>query len=148
MTFEPELVVSGMTPKVSVILIREAPEQVTGSGCCGKLEGDSLVLGTPDLFRESRRGQREMGVLYRALRDFFPPEQVNVVTVDPRNQLFLVPKLCYDVFHYRPGWRAGAESICQWFALPAIVINGVVVQGRGGQVDPDMVCHHVAQLLR
>jgi hypothetical protein len=144
---ESDWVVHEMAAKVSVLLIREAPEQVTGSGCCGKLEGDSLMFGSRELFRDSRRGQHEMGILYRALRDFFPEEQVKVLTVDPRNQLFLVPKLCYDVLYYRPGWQAGVKSICQWFSLPAIVINGAVIQGHGRQADPDMICHRVAQLL-
>jgi hypothetical protein len=136
-----------MAADVSVILIRESPEQVTGSGCCGKLEGDTWVLAPRDLFPEVRRGQRELGVLYRALREFFPEDRVAVVTVDPRNQLFLVPKLWYDVFHYRPGWRPGLQTVCQWFSLPAIVINGQILPGQDGPIDPDTVCHHVTRLL-
>jgi hypothetical protein len=137
-----------MAATVSVLLIRESPEQVTGSGCCGKLEGDVLSLGARELFAESRRGQQTMGVFYRTLREFFPADQVQVVIVDPRNQLFLVSKLCHDVWFYRPGWRAGMQTLTQWFSLPAIVINGEVVRGEVGQVTPDSVCHQIAQLLR
>jgi hypothetical protein len=137
-----------MATDVSVILIREAPEQMTGSGCCGKLEGDSLAFTADDVFPDARRGQREWGVLYRTLREFFPPDRVSVVTVDPRNQLFLLPKLWHDVCYYRPGWRAGLRTLLQWFSLPAVVVNGRILRGQAGRMDPDTVCHHVAQLLR
>ncbi|QDU64892.1 hypothetical protein Pan216_57860 [Planctomycetes bacterium Pan216] len=139
-----------MTP-VSVILIRENAEQVTGSGCCGKLEGDDELVRRADLFRETRLCQESFGVLHRAIREFFPDEQgvqrVRVVTVDPRNQLYLASKLWYDVFRYRPGWREGTRTMTQWFALPAVVVNGRVVSDSQGAPSPDELCHVIASLL-
>jgi hypothetical protein len=56
----------------SVILIREQEAALTGSGCCGRLEGDFLVRGNERLFPE-RRAIMEANVvalLLLLLRDF------------------------------------------------------------------------------
>ncbi len=140
-----------MRPLVSVILIREVAEQLTGSGCCGKLEGDNALWRGGQLFERTRREQRDVGVLHRAIREFYPAqggrERVSVVTVDPRNQLYLVPKLWSDVAVFRPGWRAGLRTALQMFSLPAVVINGRVLSGRGRLPDPDTLCHHIHGII-
>jgi hypothetical protein len=140
-----------MRPPVSVILVREYAEQVTGSGCCGKLEGDNALLGGESVFERTRRIQHDFGILHRAVREFYPAEsgreRVAVVTVDPRNQLYLVPKLWSDVLFYRPGWRNGLKTMLQWFSTPAVIVNGRVVSGRNQIPDPDALCHRIHELL-
>lgn len=139
-----------MRPVVSVILIRENAEQLTGSGCCGKLDGDLSVLNCPDVFEHARTHQRDLGVLHRAVRKFFPPrdgrELVSVVTVDPRNQLYLLSKLWRDVATYRPGLRSALRTGLELFALPAVVVNGRVL-ASGTSLEPDALCHEIARLL-
>jgi hypothetical protein len=140
-----------MVPRVSVLLVCERPEQVTGSGCCGKLEGDNAFRGGGEVFREARQRRQEFGVLYRAVQQFFADEiargEVRLDTVDPRNQLYLVPRLWRDVCRYRPGWRAGAAAVLQLFALPAVLVNGRVLSRRGQTVDPDQLCHTISEYL-
>jgi hypothetical protein len=138
-------------PPVSVILIRENAEQLTGSGCCGKLEGDDPLWPRAELFAHGDEHRHKVGVLHRVLREFFPPrdgqEPVSVVVVDPRNQPYLIPKLWHDVLVYRPPLRDALATALQWFRLPAVIVNGRVVSRRGELPDPDAVCHLVAQLL-
>jgi len=138
-------------PPISVILIREHAEQLTGSGCCGKLEGDNALVGGRPVFTLARQGQEQMGVLHRAVREFFPPregrEQVSVEVVDPRNQLYLWPKLIGDVLRYRPGIGAGLCTALQFFSLPAVILNGRVMSRRGQPLDPDSLCHEITRLL-
>jgi hypothetical protein len=140
-----------MHPPVSVILIRENAEQLTGSGCCGKLEGDDGLLGRPDLFEHVRRQQLELGVLHRAVRKFYPPvdgrERVAMATVDPRNQLYLIAKLWGDAWRYRPGFWAGLRTVLQLFSLPAVIVNGRVLSRRGQPVDPDSLCRAIQEQL-
>jgi hypothetical protein len=140
-----------MHPMVSVILIRENAEQLTGGGCCGTLDEADPGVQAGDLFGHVRQQQRETGLLHRAIRSFFAEEladkRVAVLTVDPRNQLYLVPKLLWDVVGYRPGWRAGLRTATQWFTLPAVVVNGRVLGTRRRPVDPDAVCHEIGQIL-
>jgi len=138
-------------PPVSVLLIRENAEQLTGSGCCGKLDDDDPSLRGRNVFEEADRQRRDLGVLHRAIRRFFPDEQgrarVSVEIVDPRNQLYLWPKLLRDVFRYRPGWRTGLRTIVQAFSLPAVVLNGRVLSERDSPVDPDRLCHEIGEVL-
>jgi len=142
-----------MTAPVSVILVRENAEQLTGSGCCGKLEGDNAAVGAAcDVFTETRRHQVQAGLLHRTIRELFPPrdghDQVDVVIVDPRNQLYLIAKLVRDVWRYRPGWRSGLATMLQMFSLPAVIVNGRVISRRGTPTDPDRVCHAIGRHLR
>jgi hypothetical protein len=139
-----------MTPKVSVLLICERAEQMTGSGCCGKLEGDNARLA-PGLFEHVRLQQQNVGLLHRAVRQLFSKEVddglVAIVSIDPRNQLYLSAKLWRDVLRYRPGWREGLRTALQCFSLPAVVVNGRVLGRDGRSVDPDTLCHAIGQAL-
>ncbi len=137
--------------KVSVLLIREAAEQMTGSGCCGRLEGDNSITGGAEAFREVRQQQAAFGILHRAVGDFFADSvrsgELEIVTIDPRNQLYLIPRLFTDVWRFRPGFFSGLSTVLQLFALPAVVVNGRVISRRGRPMDPDCLCHAVNQLL-
>ena len=136
-----------MLPPVSVVLIRENAEQLTGSGCCGKLEGDDSLLDCRELFRHTRLDQEALGRLHRAVRAFYPPEKVSLETVDPRNQFYLIPKLTRDVWRYRPGFWAGLRTFLQLYSLPAVIVNGQVISRRHHPVDADTLCHRIAELL-
>lgn len=140
-----------MKPPVSVILIRENAEQLTGGGCCGTLDDDDPTVRDRGVFRHARKQQEELGLLHRAIRKFFPTEgeeaQVAVVTVDPRNQLYLMAKLIGDVLRYRPGLLAGLRTSLQMFSLPAVVLNGRVISRRGQPLDPDTLCHQIGERL-
>lgn len=133
--------------KVSVILVLEQPEQTTGSGCCGKLGGDAAEVCGPEVFSQAKALRKQFGILHRAVRTLFSHEHVTLVTVDPRNQLYLVPKLWRDVLRFRPGLRASLMTSLQLFSLPAVVVNGRVVSRRGQPVDPDELCHLIGEAL-
>jgi hypothetical protein len=137
--------------QVSVVLICEQAQQVTGSGCCGKLRGDPALTGTARAFSQVRQQREEIGLLYRTVRRLFSREmdqgRLVVVAVDPRNQLYLVPRLWVDVWRHRPGWRAGLWTVFQVFSLPAVIVNGRVI-GTGGRLPtPDEMCHVLRTLL-
>jgi hypothetical protein len=138
-------------PQVSIILIRETAEQMSGSGCCGRVEGDPRPAGGGDAFREVRRRQEAFGILHRAIVEFFAAEQqrneLTIVTVDPRNQPYLIPKLLKDVWRYRPGWGTGLCTALQFFSLPAVIVNGRILSCRGRLLDPDALCHAVNEIL-
>ena len=140
-----------MKPPVSVILIRENAEQLTGGGCCGTLDDDDPTVRGRGVFRHARKQQQELGLLHRAIREFFPTDgeeaQVAVVTVDPRNQLYLIAKLLGDVLRYRPGLRAGLRTSLQMFSLPAVVLNGRVISRRDRPLDPDTLCQQIRERL-
>lgn len=136
-----------MAVKCSVVLIRESAEQLTGSGCCGKLEGDNARVGGRPVFNQAAEIKEQTGTLYRAVRTFFSEDDVEIVQVDPRNQIYLAAKLSRDVWRFRPGFAAGLRTMLQAFSLPAVVVNGKVLSRGAALPDPDALCHHLRELL-
>jgi hypothetical protein len=115
--------------KPSVILIRETEEQVAGSGCCGKFEGDFARCGGEWIFPERRQIKESMGVVARWLKQEFG-DAIELTIVDPRNQLYLIPKILRDVWHFRPPALAALRSLSMAFAFPAVLVNGAVKFSR------------------
>ena len=115
----------GTRHRPSVILIRESEEQVAGSGCCGKFEGDRARCNGEWIFPERRQLKEDVGALTRFLREEFG-EAIELTVVDPRNQLYLFPKIVRDLWHYRPAVRSSLRSAGFFFSFPAVLINGAV----------------------
>lgn len=130
---------------VSVILVREWEQQLSGSGCCGRLQGDLLNLnsGQP-IFAERRAIMEGMGPLYRMIRATFG-ERVNLEVIDPRNQIALIPRLCLDFWRYR------VDSRGVWRSLSGLSTSTVYVNGRlfsaGPWPDPEALKTHLLSLL-
>ena len=50
-----------------------------------------------------------------------------VNAVDPRNNLYLIPKLLADVIRYRPPLLEALRALFMVFGVPAVIANGRVV---------------------
>jgi hypothetical protein len=115
--------------KPSIILIRETEEQVAGSGCCGKFEGDFARFAGKWIFPERRQIKESMGAVTRWLKEEFG-NAIELTIVDPRNQLYLFPKIVRDVWRFRPSLAAALRSVCLAFSFPAVLVNGAVKFSR------------------
>ena len=104
-----------------LILIREIDQQMSGSGCCGRVEGDLRQWvgggggrgGAAEdrcFFPDRRALMDEFGVLYRAVKEAFG-ERVRVSIVDPRNQVSLVPMVIRDAVRYRVPALTAVQSL-------------------------------------
>ena len=122
-----------MRRRPSVILIRELEEQLSGSGCCGRLEGDFLVCGGEPVFPERRAIMNAMGPVYRTLRTRFG-EAVEVHVVDPRNLFSLSFLLIRDFLGFRVGLVEALKTLAR-LPVQAVVVNGRLV-ARGEWPDP------------
>ena len=122
-----------MRREASVILIRESEEQLSGSGCCGRLEGDFLVCGGERVFPERRAVMEAMGPVYRTLRSRFG-ETVDVQVVDPRNLFSLIFLLFRDFWEFRVGVVEALKTLGR-LPVQAVVVNGRLV-ARGEWPDP------------
>ncbi|MFT5239317.1 MAG: hypothetical protein ACI9OU_000978 [Candidatus Promineifilaceae bacterium] len=133
---------------VSLIFIRETAEQLTGSACCGKVEGDAADSDTSANFRATRADQYSHAALIRFIRDRFGAEGAqapDITIVDPRNQLYLGPKLIREVFRHRPHGLSGLRTVLQCFAVPAIILNGRVIASGNAAPDPEAICNTIAK---
>ncbi|CAN5825014.1 hypothetical protein BH20ACT11_BH20ACT11_09640 [soil metagenome] len=110
-----------------LILVREADEQMSGSGCCGRLGGVDNELGDAETYAHTRREMESMGEVYRALKselaDF--DEYVKFEVVDPRNMVWLIPAIMRD--GRRHGRQVG-ETLSH--ARRGIAYNSVILDGK------------------
>lgn len=114
-----------MQSKPSIILIRETDAQLTGSGCCGKLEGDNAKFNESFVFSETRQIKETMGDIFQTLTKKFTGS-VEIAIVDPRNFLYLYPKILKDVLVFRPSLKSTLKAIFMMIAVPSIIINGEI----------------------
>ena len=111
--------------KPSIILIRETDAQLTGSGCCGKLEGDNAKFNDSFVFAETRKIKETMGDVFQTLTKRFS-DSIEMSVVDPRNFLYLYPKILKDVFVFRPSLKSTLKAFFMMIAVPSIIINGEI----------------------
>ena len=127
----------------SVIFVREWDQQLSSSGCCGRVEGDFLGTGTvrERVFSERRECMQDVGVLYRALRDEFG-EDVEIRVLDPRNLVSLVPIL------WGEGRRHGVPVPERLATVLRVSVNMLIVNGRivarGGWPGPSELLDRVS----
>lgn len=119
----------------SVLLIREWEGQTSGSGCCGRLEGDLPFCEQQTFAPERRAVMERMGPLYLALRQRFG-SSIELEVVDPRN-VSLLFLLLRDFWRYGVGLAAALHTISR-IPIQAVVVNGRIV-ARGEWPDPDVV---------
>jgi len=110
--------------KPSVLLIREWEYQMSGSGCCGRLEGDFLLCDGQSFAPERRAVMERMGPLYMALRKRLG-DSAEIEVVDPRNvSLFFL--LLRDFRRYGVGLGEGFRTLAR-IPVQAVVVNGRLV---------------------
>lgn len=130
-----------MPNTTSVILVREWEQQMSGSGCCGRLEGDFAICSGERVFEERRAVMEGMGPVYRTLRKQFG-DAIDVQVVDPRN-VSLLFLLFRDFWTFRVGLGAALRTLLR---LPkqGVVVNGRLVD-RSVRPDPERVASVVAK---
>ncbi|HUE96481.1 MAG TPA: hypothetical protein VMN39_07460 [Longimicrobiaceae bacterium] len=90
-----------MTPSMHhLILVREIDQQMSSSGCCGRIEGDAAFWG-PDgcTFPDRREKMERVGEIYRAVRGTYG-DAVTITIVDPRNFVSFLPLVARDAFRF------------------------------------------------
>ena len=132
-----------MGEKTSVILVREWEQQLTGSGCCGKLEGDFLGCGDAAVFAERRAIMERMGPVYMTIKADFG-DSVELQVVDPRNAS-LIFLLVRDFWRFRVGVGVALATL---FGLPkqGVIVNGRLVD-KTPRPDPTRVVDAVAAAI-
>ena len=66
-----------------------------------------------------------MGDVFQTLTRKYS-DSVEIAVVDPRNFLYLYPKILKDVLVFRPSLRSTLKAIFMMITVPSIVINGEI----------------------
>ena len=114
----------------TLIFVRESEGQLTGSGCCGKLEGGWRNGKGRPVFVLQRKTLQAIFPLSQAARRHFG-RRVEVLHVDPRNQLFLFPRLLMEGIRHRAFGLRFLCALLMIYRLPAVIFNGeLLFSGR------------------
>jgi len=123
-------------PKHNVIIVREQDGMVTG--CCVPFDGEFIrELGKEDLFSLNQLEIKTIGELYRKLRDEFP-NQVEVIMVDPRNPLYLIPKLIKETFNNKIPFFRALKTIFL-YRTPAVICDGELLSSGQKVLDQNLL---------
>lgn len=125
-----------MTPDVRpahrVLLVREWDVQASGSGCCGRLGSETVGsltdhTGTEDPYARSRADMEQFGAVYRALRERYSEDEVELTVVDPRNAIWLAPAIWRDARRRGLSLAGTLRQVLGGTASRAVVCDGVVL---------------------
>ncbi len=128
-----------------VMLVRQWDQQVGGSGCCGRLTStaaETLCRTGEDPYAAARADMVVMGEVYRALRERFDDDVLEITVVDPRNTTWLLPSVWRQA---RAGGLSVREALRQ--VNRATSPCAVVVDGRVVATDPASPQQAVAAVL-
>ncbi|CAN5142572.1 hypothetical protein BH20ACT5_BH20ACT5_03150 [soil metagenome] len=129
-----------------VVLVRQWDQQMSGSGCCGRLGGVGNDLSDAADFAPQRADMEEMGVIYRRLRAELP-DDVELTVVDPRNTVWLVPRLLRDGHARGLRGRTLWRQVSRGTSSTAVVVDGLAV-AWGALPGPDEVLARVRAQLQ
>lgn len=110
------------------ILVTNLPGQTTGSGCCGKLEGESCALGDEDPFAAARD---EHAKAVAIAQERAAATGLALEVVDARNLLGLIYAFHQQVrSHGWPGLLPALRGYLGWFPVPCLLLRGQVERLR------------------
>lgn len=125
---------SNEASRPSVILVREWEQQMSSSGCCGRLEGDFLAPGGQRCFPERRDIMERMGPLYRELRSRYG-DDIEVTVVDPRNMVTMFSLLARDVRAHGTPIRDVLSTLFR-YSVTSVIVNGrLIARGRWPEIE-------------
>jgi len=121
---------TAQAPRPRVLLVRQWDQQVGGSGCCGRFSSvaaESVCATGEDPYAHARVDMEAMGAVYRALRERFADDDLEVTVVDPRNTAWLLPAVWHDARRRGMSRRAVLRQVHRATSPCAVVCDGLVV---------------------
>lgn len=113
-----------------LILVREIDQQMSGSGCCGRIEGDAALWGDNGcVFTERREKMNRVGEIYRAVRARFG-DQVAITIVDPRNYISFLPLVARDAYRHSVPVLTALRAMFSTSLSTAVLDGQVLYSGR------------------
>lgn len=137
-----------------VLLVRQWDQQVGGSGCCGRFSSvaaESVCSTGEDPYAHARVDMQVMGAVYRALRERYAEDELEVSVVDPRNTAWLVPAVWRDARRRGMSRRDALRQVHGATGPCAVVCDGLVLatdvagpQEAVAAVEADLVARTLA----
>lgn len=115
-----------------VLLVREWDVQTSGSGCCGRLGSETVGsltgrIAPEEPYARNRAEMERFGAAYRALRDRYREDELDLTVVDPRNAIWLVPAIWRDARRRGLSPREALHQVFRGTATRAVICDGLVL---------------------
>lgn len=85
-------------------------------------------------YGEIRESAVECGRLHRELRERYGEEEVEIIQIEPKDYIFVLPRVIKDIIKRREPFISSIRTLLLWHAVPAVIVNGRVI-GNGKVPD-------------
>ncbi len=116
-----------------MIIVRES-DGTGGCICCSGGLGD-YAKKDPS-YNGMRTVVEECGRLHREISGRFSADEVEIIQIEPRDYLYLVPKVLKDLVRFRRDLFSSLRTILLWYPVPTVIVNGKPIgTGRVPMID-------------
>ncbi|HVY55860.1 MAG TPA: hypothetical protein VHC46_08905 [Thermodesulfobacteriota bacterium] len=102
-------------------------ESDSGSGCVCCSGGMGEHAKKEPSYREIRESAAECGRLYRELRERYGEEEVEIIQIEPKDYVYVLPRVIRDIIKRREPLVSSLRTLLLWHAVPAVIVNGKIV---------------------
>ncbi|GIW47504.1 MAG: hypothetical protein KatS3mg078_1381 [Deltaproteobacteria bacterium] len=107
--------------KASVIIVRES-DATGGCICCAGGMGE---FSRKDPSYDSiRKVAEECGKLHRNIREVFGEDRVEIIQIEPRAYMYLMPKILKEVLRFKPSLSLVIRTLFFLYPVPTVIVNG------------------------
>lgn len=109
-------------------------ENDSGSGCICCSGGMGEHAKKEPSYRGIRESAGECGRLHREIRERYREEEVEIIQIEPKDYIYVVPRVIRDILRRRVPLASSIRTILLWHPVPAVIVNGRIV-GKGKVPD-------------
>ncbi len=122
-----------MTDHSSVIIVREND---SGGGCICCSGGMGEHAKKDPSYGHIRTLAEECGRLHREIRERYAEEEVEIIQIEPKDYLYVMPRVLKEVFTHGRPIIPSIKTLLLWEPVPAVIVNGKTVSaGRVPAVE-------------
>ncbi len=98
-------------------------------------------------YGEIREAAGECGRLYREIRERYGEDQVEIIQIEPKDYIYVVPRVIKDILKSRGPFVTSLKTLLLWHPVPAVIVNGKLV-GNGKLPRADELYGEIEKNIR
>lgn len=85
-------------------------------------------------YKHIRGYAEQCGKLHRDIRERFGEDEVEIIQIEPKDYIYVVPKVLREILAHRQPVIPSIKTLLLWEPVPAVIVNGKTVSS--GSVPP------------
>ena len=102
-------------------------ESDSGGGCICCSGGMGEHAKKEPSYHEIRESAGECGRLHREIRERYGEDEVEIIQIEPKDYIYVVPRLIKDILKRRGPFISSLRTLLLWYPVPAVIVNGKMV---------------------